>query len=58
MTDRDEAELDWWRKVFACRFHAVNLPKPRTALYGMRFVLMVDEPHEELRPYAQERSAL
>lgn len=43
-TTRDEAELEWWRRVFACRFQADNLPRPGTALYGHRLTLMVREP--------------
>lgn len=42
----DQRELDWWRESFSCRFRSGNLPRPGDALYGSRFVLMVDVPED------------
>lgn len=52
MSYEDEAELEWWRKNFTCRFGPDNLPTPGTPLYGRRFVLM-----ENVRGELQEVSS-
>lgn len=54
MTREDEAELDWWRKSFTCRFGPGNLPKPGSMLLGRRFVL-TELINGELVPYEVKR---
>lgn len=56
MTEADERELEWWRRVFACRFVPDSLPKVGTPLYGYRLKVVevrtgqdMDE-HGRLKP--------
>lgn len=56
MSPADEKELNWWRKVFACRFRADNLPRPGDALYGHRFHLTYEDHDDGLVPYIRRRT--
>ena len=46
MSRQDQIELDWWRRVFACRFDRDNLPLPGVPLYGLRLRIVLDDGRE------------
>lgn len=46
--ERDQAELEWWRQSFVCRFGPNNLPHVGEALLGYRFHLFYDHPDDGL----------
>lgn len=52
---KEKHELRWWRQVFSCRFYPDNLPRPETALFGARFVLMVEQSDGSLQRYREKR---
>lgn len=46
--------LDWWEHDFSCRFRSENLPRPGSALYGRRFVLMEETEDGGLREVSRD----